>query len=222
MQMHKLLAHPLFEEHDVKEVLEPFGFEVNLHFDDAPCAEEEPEAWALFEKQTNAYVDAINYAPPTGFTEIGRFVNEDSDITIVSVRAKSDFACSLLWSDPRFDEADEAPVPNPIVALFELNEERSRQVNAEGFSREQDDQWSKGELASLACCYADHAAFIAQAHFGYEASEPVWLPGNMDSQWWKPSLDPRRDLVKAGALILAEIERLDRAAARAKAEEDAA
>ena len=30
------------------------------------------------------------------------------------------------------------------------------------------------------------------------------------SSWWKPSTN-RRDLVKAGALILAEIERLDRA-----------
>ncbi|MNY70647.1 hypothetical protein D3C86_2088230 [compost metagenome] len=30
--------------------------------------------------------------------------------------------------------------------------------------------------------------------------------------WWKPSPEPRRNLVKAGALILADIERLDRAA----------
>lgn len=28
-------------------------------------------------------------------------------------------------------------------------------------------------------------------------------------EWWKPK-NPRRDLVKAGALIVAEIERLDR------------
>jgi hypothetical protein len=31
-----------------------------------------------------------------------------------------------------------------------------------------------------------------------------------DRKWWKPT-DRRRDLVKAAALILAEIERLDRA-----------
>lgn len=30
-----------------------------------------------------------------------------------------------------------------------------------------------------------------------------------DEKWWKPK-NPRRDLVKAGALILAEIERIDR------------
>lgn len=33
-----------------------------------------------------------------------------------------------------------------------------------------------------------------------------------DESWWKPT-NRRRDLVKAGALILAEIERLDRAEA---------
>jgi hypothetical protein len=32
-----------------------------------------------------------------------------------------------------------------------------------------------------------------------------------DLKWWKPTT-PRRDLVKAAALIVAEIERLDRAA----------
>lgn len=217
MQMHKLLAHPLFEERDVKEVLEPFGFEVNLHFDDAPCAEQEPEAWSLFEKETAAYVDSIDYAPPTGFTELGRFVNEDSDITIISVRAKSDFACALLWSDPRFDGEDE--VDPRIAALFELSEERNRQIHSEGFSLEQDDLWTKGELAKLATCYADHAVFSSEGHPEYERDDMrPWLPGNMNSKWWKPSKDPRRNLVKAGALILAEIERLERAADKANAD----
>jgi len=30
------------------------------------------------------------------------------------------------------------------------------------------------------------------------------------SEWWKPSKDPIRDLVKAGALIAAEIDRLQK------------
>jgi hypothetical protein len=37
---------------------------------------------------------------------------------------------------------------------------------------------------------------------------PARWPWSQD--WWKPT-NPRRDLVKAGALIAAEIERLDRA-----------
>lgn len=31
-----------------------------------------------------------------------------------------------------------------------------------------------------------------------------------DEEWWKPSEDPVRNLVKAGALIAAEIDRLQR------------
>jgi hypothetical protein len=34
-----------------------------------------------------------------------------------------------------------------------------------------------------------------------------------EDKWWKPK-DRRRDLVRAGALIVAEIERLDRLAAK--------
>ncbi|EBP0408322.1 hypothetical protein JN58_23590 [Salmonella enterica] len=43
-----------------------------------------------------------------------------------------------------------------------------------------------------------------------DAPQPVNWP--LSSVWWKPS-SPRGDLVKAGALILAEIERGDRAVA---------
>jgi hypothetical protein len=38
---------------------------------------------------------------------------------------------------------------------------------------------------------------------------PTYWP--WDKEWWKPSDDPTRNLVKAGALIAAEIDRLQRA-----------
>lgn len=215
--MHQLLAHPLFEERDPKEVLEPFGFDVELHFEDAPCAEEEPDAWALFEKETSAYVDSINYTPPYGYAEIGRFVNEDSDITIISVRPKSDFALALLWSDTRFDDDE---IEAPINALIELSDERNRQINGEGFSLEHDDVHHHGELARAAASYA-WVAGSAIEQGESETRARLILAWPFQSTWWKPTT-PRHDLVKAGALILAEIERLDRAAAYAKAEEDAA
>lgn len=78
--------------------------------------------------------------------------------------------------------------------------ERQRQVSAEGYSLFRDDLYVKGELAEAASTYARLAG----------------KPGSMSSAWpwgqatFKPSADRRRDLVKAGALILAEIERLDR------------
>lgn len=83
--------------------------------------------------------------------------------------------------------------------------ERRRQIEA-GHTPEHDDRHHEaGELASAAMCYARSAAFGATG-----ALPPFWP---WSSQHWKPS-DPRRDLVKAGALILAEIERIDRAEAQ--------
>jgi hypothetical protein len=50
-----------------------------------------------------------------------------------------------------------------------------------------------------------HAKNFGPHHFGAHVLWP-W-----DDEWFKLT-DPRRDLIKAAALIIAEIERLDRAA----------
>ncbi len=100
-------------------------------------------------------------------------------------------------------------------AAIDVLAERRRQVEVEGWSAEHDDTHSRGEMASAAACYAtglDLWTGYKQADRKGQATlisaERVW-PW---SGWWKPT-DRRRNLVKAGALILAEIERLDRAAA---------
>lgn len=87
--------------------------------------------------------------------------------------------------------------------------ERARQIAAEGWTSEQDDAYNPGVLAEAGGIYALHAFDPFRAK---EAPEGwPWSPG-----WWKPK-DPRTNLVKAGALILAEIERIDRSyAAQAK------
>ncbi|MDG3063266.1 hypothetical protein ACFQ4M_15880 [Thauera mechernichensis] len=80
--------------------------------------------------------------------------------------------------------------------------ERRRQIEVEGWTPEHDDEHGAGEMAAAAACYALNAAGC-----GCEVARNwPW-----DGSWWKPST-ARRDLVKAAALILAEIERLDRAA----------
>jgi len=87
-------------------------------------------------------------------------------------------------------------------ALLDVISERQRQRAIEGWTSEHDDAYQNSELADAAACYAIHAhnqGFSTPAHW-------PWSP-----EWWKQS-GARRDLVKAGALILAEIERLDRAA----------
>lgn len=92
--------------------------------------------------------------------------------------------------------------------------ERQRQVTAEGWSPKHDDQYKNTELAFAASCYAFHAAAaswdLEDDGIPYD-SHPVPKQWPWDPSWWKPT-DARRDLVKAGALILAEIERIDRAA----------
>lgn len=83
--------------------------------------------------------------------------------------------------------------------------ERARQINAEGWTPEHDDKHTDSSLAVAAACYA-----LAEPWKPTLLVEALWewAPG-----WFKPK-DPRRNLVKAGALILAEIERLDRASTK--------
>ena len=87
-------------------------------------------------------------------------------------------------------------------AILDVVAERQRQQSVEGWPPEHDNAYQNSELADAAACYAIHAhnqGFSTPAHW-------PWSP-----DWWKQS-GARCDLVKAGALILAEIERIDRAA----------
>ncbi|RXE49712.1 hypothetical protein B4O83_12455 [Chromohalobacter israelensis] len=88
-----------------------------------------------------------------------------------------------------------------------------RQISTEGFNRERDDGYVLGELAAAASAYANWSAWQADGHMPVgKGFRPTSWPKGWQDKGWKPSPEPRRNLVKAGALILAEIERLDRAA----------
>lgn len=83
--------------------------------------------------------------------------------------------------------------------------ERQRQIEAEGHDHEHDDQKASGELALAAACYTLHSVARENGHEQNAVPSPwPWPP-----HWWKPT-NTRRDLVKAAALIIAEIERIDR------------
>ncbi|MFI8384862.1 hypothetical protein [Pseudomonas sp. NPDC079086] len=90
---------------------------------------------------------------------------------------------------------------NPLPAWSDVIAERQRQISAEGWTPEHDDAHSDGALAKAAACYAANA--------GDQRIPKTWP---WQARFWKPGT-ARRMLVKSGALILAEIERLDRAAA---------
>jgi len=104
-------------------------------------------------------------------------------------------------------------------AFRDVLKERQRQVSDEGWTAQHDDQHRGGEMAKAAACYAQCAGIgIASAagletHYEFVAEysragcpAPLWP---WEARWWKPKT-PRRDLVRAAALIVAEIERLDR------------
>ncbi|MCT5130615.1 hypothetical protein LZL27_05655 [Pseudomonas aeruginosa] len=103
-----------------------------------------------------------------------------------------------------------APDKEVPQAWLDVQAERRRQVEAEGWTPEHDDEHADGQMAQAAGCYALHAGGIGTDWLdGHQNGAALFWPWDKDS--WKPTT-PRRDLVKACALALAEIERLDRAA----------
>lgn len=99
------------------------------------------------------------------------------------------------------------------AALTDIAAERQRQIEVEGWTPEHDDAHANGELSDAAACYATPKEITFRGMDVW----PWWniwrdAAGYVTSRtkaWWKPK-DRRRDLVRAGALIVAEIERLDR------------
>jgi hypothetical protein len=103
------------------------------------------------------------------------------------------------------------------TAIEDIVIERQRQINKEGWTLEHDDDHTDGSLADAAACYAATTrAFKAEEFVGlgykpYTTYRDLW-PKSWGDGWWKPGRSRRRNLIKAAALIVAEIERLDRAA----------
>lgn len=97
-----------------------------------------------------------------------------------------------------------------------IQAERQRQIVEEGFSPLQDDRYDRQEVIKAAQSYLMAAEYVEQFPDKDPAKmfPPSWWP--WDRSWWKPSIDPIRNLEKAGALIAAEIDRLKRAAMRSE------
>lgn len=115
-----------------------------------------------------------------------------------------------------------------MSVIEEIAAERRRQVEGEDYRLDHDDMHVLGELAEAAACYALSSV---SANYGPRPKAPLTrdirparaylnvVSGVISRLWpWHPNYlkpkDQRRDLIRAGALIVAEIERLDRAAGR--------
>jgi hypothetical protein len=92
--------------------------------------------------------------------------------------------------------------------IEEIAAERRRQIEVEGWTSEHDDRHERGELAKAAAAYAYNAG-ADELNRRWNSATPV-IVWPWSREWWKPTTS-RRDLIKAAALIVAEIERLDRA-----------
>lgn len=83
-----------------------------------------------------------------------------------------------------------------------IAEERQRQIEEEGWTQEHDKGHKSGALAIVAMCYACPHKYRPMF------SPIAWFRHiGWDLKYWKPS-NRIRDLQKAGALIAAEIDRL--------------
>ena len=99
-----------------------------------------------------------------------------------------------------------------------IAEERKRQIEKEGFDSKHDANdaaHGAGELSMVAEAYVRTASIqVSDDFYGLGRPEgehdglPEDWPSSWDKAWWKPSDDPIRNLIKAGALIAAEIDRI--------------
>lgn len=98
-------------------------------------------------------------------------------------------------------------------ATLDVVAERQRQISAENYTPDQDDAYTQNELTRAAEGYIHTVVSRGWTYESnpndYECEEipPFWPWAD---EHWKPK-SPRRDLVRAAALIIAEIERIDRA-----------
>ena len=105
---------------------------------------------------------------------------------------------------------DHPPAPTKmwpeLQAMEWIKSERQRQIQGEGWSAVHDDQHSDGELLRAAGAYIWHGTNHPMTY--QEGGLPMNWP--WDAKWWKPK-SRQRNLIRAGALCLAERDRCRRA-----------
>jgi len=117
-------------------------------------------------------------------------------------------------NDAFYEQAQENS--NTVRSMLVVNQvaaERERQKHIEGWTPENDDGYTFGEIAKAASYYATYASgkMLHRAAVGMREDREAPEGWPWAAEWWKPTTR-RRDLIKAAAFIVAEIERLDREA----------
>ena len=110
--------------------------------------------------------------------------------------------------------SNEVTPKKPILsrAIADIIAERQRQKEKKGYTESRDDNYLPGVLNLAGAAYAVHASLLPDAK---RRAERLWPWRDAGKYLNASSKDPRSSLVKAAALITAEIERIDRAQLRA-------
>lgn len=108
------------------------------------------------------------------------------------------------------------PTPASRSALELVATERARQIHEEGWKQEDDDLYSNDELPRAA---AEYLLIRYWRNILEDEDTPPSVQWPWAHAYWKPTPhDRKRELVKAAALVLAEIERIERVEEQANEE----
>lgn len=147
--------------------------------------------------------------------EYDNTVIDDSEFSEILDEYESNYywVDELNQSWKAWQAAKSQAVPEGFVIKDVINE-RQRQINQEFYSTENDDEYKQNELLRAAVCYAENVVrrgWVFDSNFGPDVYQEEEVPDlwPWDIDFWKPK-NPRRDLVRAAALLIAEIERIDR------------
>lgn len=145
---------------------------------------------------TPAMIEAGGLALLDGSELTGGFSAGDAEYF-----AKKVLEAALAVRDPT------QTVPREL-AIQKIEAERRRQIEVEGWTLGHDDAHVYGEMMTAAVSYYMHAMHVKLGcHPIVLRADGAPLGWPWDAAWWKPK-NVARDLERAGALVMAERERL--------------
>lgn len=109
-------------------------------------------------------------------------------------------------------------VENASLAGLDVLGERARQRRVEGYTDEHDDSLDTFSLSAAALAYITDARLRGTTGHGFDNGAPVDWPYGDES--WRPKHDIRKSFEQAAALLLAEMDTLDRKALKVRMKQE--
>lgn len=184
---------------------------VESHEENAKDCEALENENAALRKENETLRDKVNHAGnllAVIHRDGGHYIDEFGwekacqDAQTIAVRLLRE--CSDAWDSASKDEDGTVSGGCELISL-----ERLRQFKSENVTDERDDTLTNSELALGAVCYANppgHRRWMDER--GVSQKNPNGWPGDAIGNFKPVPTDRVRELVKAGALIAAEIDRL--------------